>query len=519
MLRGWLAIVWLVHAGAAVCQPLVILAYHDVRSYPADDRFSVRRGEFVEHLEYLRVHGFQPVSLEAVRQAVHGEATLPERAVLLTFDDGLKSFATFVLPVLELYGFPAVVSVVTAWLDGEGVPAEYEGRLMDWDTVRRISRLAAVAVVSHSHDLHHGIPANPQGDLAPAGRTRRYDPVAGRYETEAEFARRVRDDLARSLDRLEAELGQRPYALAWPYGDDDQTAMAQARRLGIEIFFTLREQASDPGKTPRLGRILVMRGEDPLQLLRRARQPLWQRTARRFVELRLDAFDSIAAPAAQRRRDALLERLRRLGVNTVFVSPFTSGEDAAFFATGSFPVAGDVLSWLVRAIKARTSVDQVILKLPAFVLRDRHADLLHDLVRLVPYDGVLLPTPCRAACRRAAKRLAAFRPDTLLGRAGHPGARPSWSFSLRFVAAGTPRERLRRMAAESATAPVPALLSLQIPYGDPGERLVAALKTLQNAGARHYGYGIDRFLIDSPQWAQVAPVMAPWSTVQGNLPP
>lgn len=155
------------------------IAYHDIVEREGGDPSAVTRAAFLEQMAYLRERGYTPVSLAQLEAARRARAVLPPRPVLLTFDDGLESFRQIALPVLTRYGYPAVLSVVTAWADGHGIPPAYRGRVMSWPALREVACSPLVEVISHSHDLHRTIPSNPQGNEAPAGVTRRYDASSG----------------------------------------------------------------------------------------------------------------------------------------------------------------------------------------------------------------------------------------------------------------------------------------------------------------------------------------------------
>jgi biofilm PGA synthesis lipoprotein PgaB len=197
---------------------LISLAYHDVVEDRHKDSYALTRAELVDHLEFLRKNNYQPISLAYLKRVQEGRARLPDRAVLLTFDDGLRSYKNIVVPLLEKYGYPSVLSVVSGWLDGKRVPPEYDGKLMTWSEVKQLSRSPLVEVISHSHDLHHGVPSNPQGNESYASTTREYYPGTNRYESEKVFSSRIRADLYKAISRFTAEVGQRPFALTYRLG-------------------------------------------------------------------------------------------------------------------------------------------------------------------------------------------------------------------------------------------------------------------------------------------------------------
>jgi len=162
-------------AQAAWATEIPVLAYHDILEKKGADPFEVTANDFARHMQYLKDEGYTPVSLSLIGRVHAGEASLPAKPVLLTFDDGLQSFVQYALPVLRQHGFPSVLSIVTAWVDGRAVPEAYRGRLLGWEALRALVDLPLVEIISHSDDLHHGIRSNPQGNEAPAGVTRAYD--------------------------------------------------------------------------------------------------------------------------------------------------------------------------------------------------------------------------------------------------------------------------------------------------------------------------------------------------------
>ena len=100
--------------------------------------------------------------------ASRGAKTLPEKAVLLTFDDAYESFYRFVYPALRLYNIPAVLSVVTSWIDNPETSAYKTKRFMSWPQIREVADSGLVTVASHSARLHRLLQANPVGNVEPA---------------------------------------------------------------------------------------------------------------------------------------------------------------------------------------------------------------------------------------------------------------------------------------------------------------------------------------------------------------
>src|SRR5690606_22527316 len=94
------------------------LAYHDVEDTDPDQTYvSVSTEHLIEQFAWLRENGYQPVTVDQILAASKGGKPLPPRALLLTFDDGYRSFYTRVFPLLKAYNWPAVLAPVSSWVD------------------------------------------------------------------------------------------------------------------------------------------------------------------------------------------------------------------------------------------------------------------------------------------------------------------------------------------------------------------------------------------------------------------
>ncbi|HLF24676.1 MAG TPA: polysaccharide deacetylase family protein, partial [Burkholderiales bacterium] len=249
-----IATLWFFSAAAPAEPPIAALAYHDIVATKNGDPFAVTTADFRRQLDYLVRAGYRPISLAALERARVGKEALPSKPVLLTFDDGYKSYHDIAFPILREYGFPSVISLVTSWIDGRSTPDYAASRFMTWDDLRTIARSPLVEVLSHSDDLHHSVVANAFGARLPAAEARRYDPKTKSYESEAEHRARVRADLARAMERIRDELGIVPLGITWPYGRYDGPSLEVAAQLGLKTYLTLDDEPTSLAAWPRVNR-------------------------------------------------------------------------------------------------------------------------------------------------------------------------------------------------------------------------------------------------------------------------
>lgn len=391
-------------AAAADGDRWVAVSWHDVRDGVAReidrDAYAVSTRELAAQFEWLRRDGWQPVSLQRIIDARDGGAPLPPQAVLLTFDDGLASLYTRVFPLLQAFEFPAVVAINTGWLEAVagGATVPYEGSERDaggfvtWAQLREMVDSGLVEIASHTHDLHRGIRGNPQGNEQPAVTTLAWLPAAGRYESDTERLARIRADLARSIAIISRETGRAPRAIAWPYGEYDAPAEAVAAELGLGVSLGLTSGVNKTGRLQGLHRLLITGNPD----LERFALNLPQEASRRVVRAAQVDLDYVfdPDPAQQERNlDALIERMYRLEITTVYLQAFADPDgdgvaDALYFPNRHLPLRADLFNRVAWQLRTRAGVE-VYAWLPvlAFALPDEEQAAALAVRRHLPDGG------------------------------------------------------------------------------------------------------------------------------------
>jgi peptidoglycan/xylan/chitin deacetylase (PgdA/CDA1 family) len=180
---------------------LAILGFHKIGE-PAPNGwetwFYIPEATFAGYLSYLQEHGWTVIDLEGFLGGLERPWSLPERAALLTFDDGYRSMRTVALPWLLRFGYPAVFFVPTDFIGGRNTfdPAEPDEAICDWDDLCELER-RGVSVQSHAASHR------PFSELE-------------RVEQE--------EELRQSKSTLEARLGKRIEVFSYPYGDDGMSS-------------------------------------------------------------------------------------------------------------------------------------------------------------------------------------------------------------------------------------------------------------------------------------------------------
>ena len=187
----------------SVADPLPVLMYHHMVPDGQDcNDMTVTPGKFRSDLETVLAMGYTPV---LPRELAAGDA-LPEKPILITFDDGYRSNYDLVYPILREYGVKACISIIVLMPD---LPTD---NFCTWNQLREMTASGLVEIGSHSHYLHNL--GDLGGNFVPDGINGiQRDPE----ETDEEFQVRVLDDIQKSYDLITQEVGEVTF-FAYPFG-------------------------------------------------------------------------------------------------------------------------------------------------------------------------------------------------------------------------------------------------------------------------------------------------------------
>lgn len=320
------------------------LAYHDVEDDDPDQGFlSVRTDRLVDQLAWLRANGYQAVSVDQILTARQGGEPLPERAVLLSFDDGYRSFYTRVLPILKAYGWPALLAPVGVWMDTPAdKPVDFGGspeardRFLTWDQIREISRSGLVEIAAHTDASHYGALANPQGNTEPAAAIRAYNAQTRQYETEAQFNARMGRDVAAITEKIRRVTGHAPRVWVWPYGAEGGSTLRIAGEHGYQLALTLEDGAGRLGRlmsTPRL----LLSSDPALKPFANSVVGMEANPFMRVAHVDLDYVYDPDPAQTDRNLGELVQRILDMQINTVFLQAYADPEGDGLVKSVYFP--------------------------------------------------------------------------------------------------------------------------------------------------------------------------------------
>jgi O-antigen biosynthesis protein len=199
-----------------------ILLYHSVATEGAAAyyRWMVSPERFRRQMAFLARNGYQAITASALAAYRTLGEPLPAKPVLITFDDGLRDFASGALPVLRHFGFPAALFVATdyvgrtsRWLESLG---EGNRPMLSWS---ELVELQEQGVECGAHTCSH-----PQLDVL--------------SRSVAKF------EIATSKAVLEEALGRPVRTFAYPHGYASSAVRRLVRDAGFSLAFGVRNRPS-----------------------------------------------------------------------------------------------------------------------------------------------------------------------------------------------------------------------------------------------------------------------------------
>ena len=379
-------------------QDFKVLSFHDIvqtmtaTSEPDD----VTADNLINYFSWLKANGYRVISIQDVLNAKNGGKSLPDKAIVLTFDDGYKSFYTYALPLLKAFNYTATLAIVGSWLDvPENGTVSYAGKqvprskFLSLKELNEITNSGLVEIASHTYDLHHGIIGNAQGNDMPALTTFEYNRSTNQYESEAHYLNRIKSDLAKNNAWIKQHTGKSPRIIVWPYGRYNSVAQQMAKSLDMDIAITLDDgenielQAVDS-----IRRIYLINNPKIDEFVANLRE--FPPSLERVMHVDLDYVYDKDPVQQEKNLGTLIERVLASGVTTVYLQAFADDDatgvaKSVYFNNSYMPVKADIFGRVSWQLKTRGGV-RVFAWMPLLAF-DPGPEKLRELDVVTSIDG------------------------------------------------------------------------------------------------------------------------------------
>lgn len=210
-----------------------IIMYHQIAAGTSSlGKFTLQDSQLEADMLYLKEHGYETITMSQLIDYAKGVGGLPEKPVMLTFDDGYESFYGYVYPLLQKYNMKAVLSVVGEFVDRYTKNPDHNLRYscLDWDEVREMQASGLVEIQNHTYDMHS------------TGKTGRQGCAIKKGESEEDYREAFLADVGGMQEKLQAELGVTANTFTYPFGALCKQSVPLLKELGFSAALTCREE-------------------------------------------------------------------------------------------------------------------------------------------------------------------------------------------------------------------------------------------------------------------------------------
>lgn len=230
---------------------LPVLMYHHVS--PNRGLVTVSPETFRAQMTWLAEHGYRSVGCDDLARYLAG-APLPEKSVLVSFDDGYLDNFVHAFPVLRELGLKATVFLITGRI-GDGSLRHDAPTPNHAECMARIASGQADDVMLRWSEVEHAVAAGVFEFHSHTHSHTRWDREIGDPQLREQ---KLADDLASSRATLASRLGSASRHLCWPQGYYDADYQRIAKAAGFDHLYTVEKGTCTRGTaTDRIPRIVV----------------------------------------------------------------------------------------------------------------------------------------------------------------------------------------------------------------------------------------------------------------------
>lgn len=212
---------------------LPIAMYHHILQEQARlNPYTISPDEFRQDLQYLKDNGYQSIVMQDLIDYVNGESSLPEKPVMITFDDGYESFYQYAFPILKEMGFKAVFSVVGTYVDQYSYINDHHicYSHCTWNELAFLQKSGIAELQNHSYNLHM-LENGRRGAMKKLG------------ENDTEYRNVLISDIGKMQDECSKYLGGwLPTTFTYPYGLISDEALPIIKEMGFKAALTCEEK-------------------------------------------------------------------------------------------------------------------------------------------------------------------------------------------------------------------------------------------------------------------------------------
>lgn len=219
---------------------LPILMYHLILKNPGNsNKFIVPQNAFEEDLKYIKSHGYTTILVQDLIDYTENKKDLPDKPILLTFDDGAFNNYLYAFPLAKKYEAKFVFSPIAK--EAERYTTTHDENPTyshaNWEKISEMSKSGLVEIQNHTYNMH----SNKKSRI---GCTKK------RSESNEEYKQKLSEDIKKSQELISKNTGFTPTAFFYPYGAKSDCSEEILKSLGFKATFLCESKVNIISRNP-----------------------------------------------------------------------------------------------------------------------------------------------------------------------------------------------------------------------------------------------------------------------------
>ena len=241
-----------------------IIMYHSILKDPSrSNKYTVTPTVLEEDLKYIKDKGYTTVTITDLISYVYDNKPLPEKPIVLTFDDGHYNNYGYLFPLLEKYDMKAVISIVGSYTDKftETDEANLNYSYLRWKDIKELMDTGRIEFQNHTYNLHSN-----------TGKRIGTKKIKG--ETDEHYKNVLEEDILKLQQEFEENTNYIPQCFTYPFGGISNASLDIIKELGFKASLSCEQGINKLTKNP-----------NSLYLLKRYNRPSYISTYNFFQKI------------------------------------------------------------------------------------------------------------------------------------------------------------------------------------------------------------------------------------------
>lgn len=217
---------------------LPIISYHSVlKSHK--DAYTISPSQLAEDFKYIKEKGYTTIVVEDLINYIYYDIPLPQKPIMITFDDGYYNNYFYAVPLLEKYDMKAVISIIGKYTEDYSKKDEtnINYSYLKWRDINELISEGIIEFQNHSYNLHSASEIR-KGITIKQGET---------YEL---YKKVLEEDIMKLQDKFQENCGYIPTTFTYPFGLISKESVQIIKEFGFKASFSCANKLNYISKDP-----------------------------------------------------------------------------------------------------------------------------------------------------------------------------------------------------------------------------------------------------------------------------